>query len=265
MMFPPSVWRPIDEALSRAADLGRTIPFWWRDDDAITETRALERLLAVRAAYSPPLALAAIPARIERSLVDRLLATPYNVRLLVHGWRHENHATPPVKKSEFGSSRPLDVLTDDARQGLERIQNILEPLELDLLVKTFVPPWNRIADDLPGHLAALGYTGLSTYKNRLTRHPAPGLVQVNCHIDPIDWKAGKSLVPVDTLIAHIAGCIRDRIENGSDEPIGLLTHHLVHDETVWAFCEALLERLSIEQPGRIGVISWPRIETIFTP
>jgi hypothetical protein len=28
-----------------------------------------------------------------------------------------------------------------------------------------------------------------------------------------------------------------------DEPIGLLTHHLVHDEPIWFFCEQVLDHL----------------------
>ena len=265
MKFPPSVWRPVDDALSQAADLGRTISFWWRDDDAVAFTHSLDSLLALRSTYSLPLALATIPAKMERSLIDCLQVAPQAVRLLVHGWQHENHALPPAKKTEFGIERPLPSLMNDARQGIDRIHETIGPSDKDLLVETFVPPWNRIADSLVPQLPALGYKGLSTYKNRSTRSPVPGLVQVNCHIDPIDWKAGKSLIPIDALVTHIAACIQDRIDNKSDEPIGFLTHHLIHDEAVWAFCEALIERLTIEQPERIGVVLWPRIEAIFAP
>ena len=33
----------------------------------------------------------------------------------------------------------------------------------------------------------------------------------------------------------------ERREAGSGEPIGLLSHHLVHDETAWSFLQALFE------------------------
>ena len=49
----------------------------------------------------------------------------------------------------------------------------------------------------------------------------------------------------DALIAQTAGLLRDRREGRSDntEPFGILTHHLVHDQDIWAFTEALLRKL----------------------
>jgi len=43
-----------------------------------------------------------------------------------------------------------------------------------------------------------------------------------------------------------------------DEPIGLLTHHLIHDESVWRFCEALLDRLRMH-----GNLIYPSPRALF--
>ena len=50
------------------------------------------------------------------------------------------------------------------------------------------------------------------------------------------------------LIAAVAGAVERRVAGRADrdEPVGLLTHHLVHDEATWGFCEALLELVAGE-------------------
>jgi hypothetical protein len=114
------------------------------------------------------------------------------------------------------------------------------------LVPVLVPPWNRIAPDLVQKLPALGYCGLSTFGRRAAREPAPGLVQVNTHVDPIDWRGSRGLLAPAALIRQLAAAVSARVDGrqNADEPIGLLTHHLIHDEALWAYCAALLERLA---------------------
>ena len=51
---------------------------------------------------------------------------------------------------------------------------------------------------------------------------------------------------VEQTVGRIAAAIDRRVDGLADpsEPIGLLTHHLVHDEAVWIFCESLMEYLA---------------------
>jgi len=112
----------------------------------------------------------------------------------------------------------------------------------DRLLPVFVPPWNRIAPDLVARLPRAGFRGLSTFRDRAARAPADGLLQVNAHVDPIDWHGTRSLADPACLVAVLAAAV-DRRSGGQadpDEPVGLLTHHLVHDERVWTFCEKLM-------------------------
>jgi hypothetical protein len=237
-------WRPLDAALARLAADGARAALWWRDDDAVAHTPALDRLLALAARDGWPLALAAIPARVEPSLGPRLAAEP--ARLLVHGLAHANHAGPGAKRAEFGADRPLDALAADAARGLALAQGRPGPW-----LPVLVPPWNRIAPDLVPCLTALGYRGLSTFGARVAT--VPGLVQANAHLDPIDWHGGRGLAGPDALVAGLAAAIARRAG-----PVGLLTHHLVHDRAVWDFMERLSVRLAAHP-----AVDRPPIEAIF--
>ena len=233
-------WRTLEDALSRAAERGAALPFWWRDDDAVAHTPRLDRLLALARDFDIPIALAAIPARVEPSLAARLAEEPL-ARVLVHGLAHANHAPRDAKKAEFGSHRLLPRLVEDAREGLRLARRPFG----DRLVPVFVPPWNRIALDLVERLPGIGYRGLSSFGERRTPEPARGLTQVNTHIDPIAWHEGRRLRDTEALVTELARAVTARAGSHADpEPIGVLTHHLAHDEPVWRFCEELLSRLA---------------------
>ena len=233
-------WSPLADALARARDSGYVPSFWWRDDDATRHTPALDRLLALSGRFDVPLAIAAVPARTEPSLAERL-ANECLVTVLVHGHAHRNHAPPGEKKAEFGAHRHPGELEADAAEGLAAATAAGLPL-----VPVFVPPWNRAAADLVPTLPALGYRGVSAFKDRAARLAAPGLVQVNAHLDPVDWHGGGAMLDRSMLVAALARAVIDRTEGRADrgEAIGLLTHHLAHDEAVWAFCESFVEHVA---------------------
>lgn len=233
-------WTPLEAEFAEWDAAGLTLDLWWRDDDAVADTAALERLTALSGALDMPVHLAVIPRLAQPSLARAVAAAPH-LRPVVHGWAHVNHAPASEKKSEFGTSRPLTDRIADARAGLRRLGDLFG----DRLRPVFVPPWNRIGADLPPELPALGFTALSIHTPRHSALAAPGLAQINTHLDPVDWRGTRGLVAPDTLIAQIAAQLADRRLGRADtgEPYGLLTHHLVHDADVWAFVEALLRSL----------------------
>ncbi len=233
-------WSPLDLALSRARDRDRPVGFWWRDDDAVSHTPRLDRLLGLARRFEAGLALAAVPAGLEPSLAARL-AEEENAFALVHGWSHANHAPPGEKKAEFGRHRAIGIMEKEAEEALRVAGRLLGPK----LLPVFVPPWNRIAPELAPLLPRLGYGAVSTFRDRQAAHPAAGLVQINTHVDPIDWHGTRSLADPAGIVAGMAGAVERRIAGEADpgEPIGFLTHHLVHDEAVWSFCERLMAHL----------------------
>ena len=238
----------IGTRLDAIAAQGRQIAMWWRDDDAVTSTPELDGLIARAARHDVPIALAVIPKLAEAGLADRLQAHPH-VSVHQHGFAHDNHAPQGSKKAEFGPHRPLDEMMRDLFEGYRRMSSLFGPRFAHVLT----PPWNRITPDLAARRKEAGLVGLSTFG------PAPDGArhQVNTHIDPIDWRRGKRFLGLDPLRAVLAREIDRRID-GSDEPLGLLTHHLVQTDDAWAFIDDLLA-LTATHPA----VVWPHIEDLF--
>jgi hypothetical protein len=113
-----------------------------------------------------------------------------------------------------------------------------------------VPPWNRIAAALIPRLSDLGFAGLSTFTPRNAAEPAPGLWQINSHVDLIDWRNGRRFIgEVDAAarMAEVLGAQRLSATD-PDEPTGLLSHHLVMPDEAWGFLSTLFA-LTNEHPG----------------
>jgi len=251
-------WSPLERALDRARDRDCPVRFWWRDDDAVAHTPQLDRLLGLARRYDAGIGLAVIPASLEASLAARL-AEERKAFALVHGWSHANHAPAGEKKAEFGAHRSTDLMAAQVEQALNATRESLGPK----LLPVFVPPWNRISQDLIPHLPHLGLRGLSTFTDRRTAHPADGIVQINTHIDPIDWHGTRSLADPALIVAGLAGAIERRVDGRADrdEPIGFLTHHLVHDDAIWSLCERLIAHLATKGIGFLCPDACFRIET----
>ncbi len=234
-------WSPVGNALERADQADCSLGFWWRDDDAVARMPDLERLLGLSRRYEAGIGLAAIPALIEPSLADRLRDGEL-AYALVHGWRHADHAPQGEKKAEFGAHRPVGILAREAGDALNAARTALG----SRLLPVFVPPWNRISPDLVRLLPELGYGALSTFRDRDRHAPVKDLVQINTHVDPIDWHGTRSLVEPGRVVAALATAIDRRIAGVADpdEPIGILTHHKVHDEAIWFFLESLIDYLA---------------------
>lgn len=252
-----SGWAALERELDAWHAAGRTASLWWRDDDAVEPTAALDRLVALGRTHGVPLALAVVPAEARAALVARVDAEP-RVTPLQHGYAHKNHAAEGSKNGELGPARPLAVNLGELAQGWQRMGALFGARALPVLV----PPWNRIDPALVPHLAALGFRGLSCFGARQASAPAPGLVQVNSHLDIVAWRAGRGFVgeakALGELVAHLGARRLGRAD--PDEPTGLLTHHLVHDEAGWAFVAALLAR-SVRHPA----VRWLEAREAFRP
>lgn len=233
-------WSALNRELDSWKKARMTLPLWWRDDDAVQHTAQLDRLTQLSAALDLPVHLAIIPKAQQPDLADHIRSAP-NLIPVVHGWAHKSHAPASEKKAEFGLHRPLEDRLEDAEAGLTQLKrqfgSSLRPM--------FVPPWNRIGDDMLPWMAGLGYCALSTFTPRSRSKAAPGLAQINTHLDPIDWKGTRGLIDPDQLIAQVTQQLKDRRQGRADqrEPYGILTHHLVHDPDIWAFTETLIARL----------------------
>ena len=234
-------WDRLDRELAAWAAEGREATFWWRDDDAVAASPALDRLLRLTESGGVPLALAVIPAPAEPGLAERLATQP-QVAVLQHGYAHRNHAGAGMRAVECGGERSLDAVAGELALGRERLHALFGGRFLPVLV----PPWNRIDAALPPRLPALGFIGLSTWGARELAEACAGLRQVHTHADPVAWRKGRVFDGAERVVQAIADHLQARREGRADpqEPTGVLTHHLVHDEPGWAFLEELVQRLS---------------------
>lgn len=229
-MKTPQELDALADVLRHLADEGRVTRFWLRDDDAVEPTPALDRLLVLAQRYAVPVAIAVIPTRategLSRRLADVSLATP-----MVHGWAHANHAPASEKKQELGRHRPSEVVLAELSLALRRMTSLFG----DRLAPVLVPPWNRIDFELLQHLPGLGYKAVSVFGKALPRVPLP---LINTHVDPVDWHSTGGCRDHGVLAQEVACFLMAPAE---DRAIGILTHHLVHDESAWKFLEKLFE------------------------
>ena len=180
-----------------------------------------------------------VPAWLQADAQGQIAANG-EATVLQHGYAHKNHAKKGAKSIELGG-RAADRIAKDLRKGFSILEDAFGAGFLPVLV----PPWNRIDAGIVAQLPQQGYVALSTYTPRAIRLAAPGLVQINTHMDPVHWRAGGGLVSPELQIAALVQVLTDRREGQADatEPLGFLTHHLVHDAAIWEFTRACLSIL----------------------
>ena len=225
------LWRELDVWRRN----GRTASFWWRDDDATRATPELEHLLAIGERSQVPVSLAVIPRDANGSL-ESLVAGRSLVSVMQHGWSHENHAPHDEKQEEFGPHRSPETMLAELSEGQKRLHVFENALPV------LVAPWNRMDDALMAHLPAAGLRGVSTMGPRANAEAVPGVRQTNVHVDIVDWHGTGGFIGdcgvLDQVLTHLVG--RRSGNHDPDEPTGLMTHHLFHDEGCWTFVERFI-------------------------
>jgi len=233
-------WQRLDAELARWEKAGRVADLWLRDDDAVEPTAPLERLLASVRRHRLPATLAVIPAIAQTTLAERLTDEP-GIAVAVHGWAHHNHAPADGKKEELGSHRRPEAVLSELARGKAVIDGLFGGSALPMLV----PPWNRIDDAVVPLLGGLGFRALSVFgrAGALT-----AIRTINTHVDLIDWHGSRKCKDQGELVSNIVDQLRSRRMSGSREPVGVLAHHLAHDEAAWSFLERLFEATA-DNPG----------------
>lgn len=218
--------------LDRRADQDRPLDLWWRDDDLETPSDELSTCLNALGEAGIAAAFAAIPKGLTAEAVAALDGT--GSVLFVHGWAHANHAPAGEKKSEFGPARPLSDRLADIARGWDR----LDAIGGERAVACFVPPWNRIGDDLLPVLGEAGIAALSAFAS--LKHPAPeaSVPRLDTHVDLIDWRGTGGPISGDGFVARIIE------HDGVDGPVGILSHHRVTDPGAWNAWRTILRQLS---------------------
>ena len=224
----------IEPELRRWRALGARPRIWWRDDDARGPTPALQRLITT--AQGRAIALAVIPDGDLPALADFLQTSP-RITVGQHGVDHVNRMNPGQTPSEyFGlcTRAGVTALLFNAKARM---------CDAGLRPRFFTPPWNAIRH---GHLAILrsiGFRHLSAGPNTPT---CPGLHSHTSDLDLLRWKPAPRFKGAVRLMNSLAASLaRRRRSFLVEHPIGLLTHHLDHDEATWTFLTWILRYADI--------------------
>lgn len=226
----------LGQQLDRLASEEKRVTFWLRDDDAVYPTNALQRLLSLTQSHGVPLTLAVIPEETGRDLAN-LLSRHSDVRVCVHGWSHRSYSQPPAKKQELGLDRPLGMVLGELQAGFDKLQLLFD----DQFEPMLVPPWNRISAEVVEALPPIGFESLSVFG----REKTTVLPMLNTHVDLMDWRGTGGGKTTDVLASELLDWLCD---DNPVKAIGVLAHHLVHDDNAWTFLEQFLA-LSAEHPA----------------
>ncbi|MBU4436613.1 MAG: DUF2334 domain-containing protein [Alphaproteobacteria bacterium] len=225
----------LDSELGRWSARGKAPVFWWRDDDARRPGPALNRLLRLSERFEAPLTLAVVPDGDIAALVAACATTP-DVELAIHGFRHENRAPEGLPSGEVHDGDSLDEVTAELTAAIAAFA------QAGLKPELFVPPWNNAHPTLN---AALAHHGLAVSRYGQARAPEASPPRVDAHLDLMRWKPTARFRGGVRVLLRARRLLAERRLGGQwDQPIGLLTHHLDHDEPTWTFLEAFLSRIT---------------------
>ena len=234
-------WSNLVDELDRWGDAGRVATLWWRDDDAVAASARLDRLVSI--AGDIPISLAVIPAAADPGLAAWLTQpsrSPKQGALLSFSTVGATRTTPSrARRTNFRPERSRHAVAFDLVAGRARLTALFGARALAVLA----PPWNRFDPCFLPLLAACGFGAISCMKPRRAALAArPASPQINVHVDLVAWAGDRGFIgegaALDGLIGHLRG--RRLGEVDAEEPTGILTHHLVHDEATDAFLRRLV-------------------------
>ena len=260
--FSSSYWQAVHQELSLWQRHGLTASVWVRDDDATDVTEALNQLERIARRFSIQIGLAVIPTKVRQALITHLEPHSETFYPMCHGYTHADHGIEG-HPSEFGDDRPLAALAEEAQLASAAFRTHFGRPPV------FVPPYSRISPHLEKRLTQFGFKRLSnipgktqrglaklhrsiSHLPRLPRYLAMPVPNVDIHIDVIDWGA-HSAKSSHQVASELLGELRMRRKGyiPPHTPIGVLTHHLVHDGLIWQSFEELLENLAAEPAVRL--------------
>ncbi|WP_168077252.1 polysaccharide deacetylase family protein [Caulobacter sp. SSI4214] len=220
------------------AKAGRTPVLWWRDDDAREPTPALERLLDLSRRHGAPLTVAAVAGPNLASLVRRCQDQP-DIEIAVHGFQHINRQPEGQGFGEVVESDSVDWVLDQLQATVTRFHDAGAAPTL------FVPPWNNLKPQLITALSETPIRAVSGFAQGVSE--ADGVSRLDAHLDVLRWKGGARFRGTWRFLARMRKLLAQRRVTGQwSQPIGLLTHHLDHDEDAWRFLDSFMGAFRVE-------------------
>lgn len=238
-------WDLLAKTLAVKSQSGAAISFWLRDDDAFQDNEKVRRLLSLCKSHSVPMAWAVVPEKLEDSLVE-LFRNESLVTVIQHGFAHKNHGKGSGTSGEFQYHRPVETMREEAKLG----QQILASRFGQQFLPIFVPPWNQISEAMIAELPKLGFVGLSRFGHEEKSNP---VTICNSHCDLLKWKPQAHFAGEEKLL----NCLIEELQKGNTK-IGILTHHLDHDQATDDFLQKLMNFLAQQK------CSWISIAKVFS-
>ena len=232
-----SSWQALDEEAARWREAGRTAELWWRDDDAADAGPALDRLLDA-------------PSRTTRC------------RCRLRSCRRTPHrrwpiVSPPSRASTCCSTAtPISTMP---RRVKRRPSSARTGRPWSCWASWAPAGWRWNGCSAAGRSASWCRPGTASrpawcrpcrrsasrpvdLRRRARRvHPVRGLLQVNTHADLIDWKGGRGFAGEAAVLGALVAALA-HARTVSDEPVGLLSHHLAMDGGAWDFLRSMWEK-----------------------
>ena len=144
------------------------------------------------------------PGPCEPSLRANASARSASLRL-VHGLAHANHAPPGEKKAEFGAASSLARLARDAERGPAPSHPRGLRTDAPAGLRAALEP-DRARTCRPA-LPGAGFAACPPSATEARRERVAGLVEINTHVDPIDWHGGRSLRDAGSIVATLAQAV----------------------------------------------------------
>jgi predicted deacetylase len=238
MARPPFAFRlALGPELRLWTQAGRAPVIWWRDDDARAPGEALDRLLTLSDRHRAPLTLASIAGPDLAGLVRRLESEP-GVEIAVHGFQHVNRQPEGRGFGEIVEGDSSDWVREQLRTTVAAFHRAGAAPTL------FTPPWNNLAPQLLAALPGSSLTAVSGF-DQVSRTEG-GVSRLDAHLDVLRWKGGGRFRGTWRFLSRMRRLMAERRITGQwDQPIGLLTHHLDHDEASWRFLEKFLATFAV--------------------
>lgn len=237
-----SSWSDLNAELDRWAGAGHVATFWWRDDDAVEATPALEQLIAT--ARGTPIALSVMPALVQPSLAEFVAVHP-ELTVMQHGWRHQSHLRGG--NSEYPPDRPPAEVEREFVEGYAILRELFGLQH----APAFTPPWHRFHPGYAGMLRVAGTIAISLIGPRPAGEVA-GMKIVNVHCSPIAWTKPAGFLNDEMYLQPILDHLRGRREGRFplDEATGIVTHHLVQNARSHEFLARLVEATTTHGAAR---------------
>jgi hypothetical protein len=246
-----TAWDVLRYELDAAAADGRTVRFWWRDDDTTERSPFLDTLLELSGGR--PVAISVIPALVDWKL-GPFLRAHFNVTVLQHGWSHHNHSKELHNQAELGPDRPEDLVLDQLLKGHKRLRTVFGKQFVPILT----PPWHQLNPHLIQHLARIGFIGLSSGGWAQPWGTREKLIHLPVHLDLTDWSRSPykfvgSLKAIVAIGAHLRAKRLGQIDPLM--PTGILTHCAHLDEDTRHFLKQLFDLTA-----HLSQVRWQAIE-----